>query len=199
MVRKFSCNPYEGGEIPPCSAFLNNTNPIIKDGKIIFTNENRLYCFISTYPPEESSPAGTGLVGSIFQKPATSTNLQVSLPTFIVGLFINQLQRNEIEYDEKNIIHSNKTANDFIHETLKKSPEIKMNHIPSLALVVSNTNAILPLFTYNANITPLNYFILFILNRLENDPGLFFGNNSYATADAINFFMSSWNMHFPFK
>ena len=43
-----NCNPFAGGEVPPCSEFLGNSNPIIKDGELIFTNNNRIFFFIST-------------------------------------------------------------------------------------------------------------------------------------------------------
>ena len=47
-MSKDNCNPFAGGEIPPCSDFLGNLNPIIKDGKLIFRNYNRVFYFIGT-------------------------------------------------------------------------------------------------------------------------------------------------------
>lgn len=199
MVKKYSCNPYEGGEVPPCSAFLNNTNPIIKDCNIIFKNENRVFYFISTNPNESNNSQSSGSSSAITEKPSIYTNLQVSLSTFIIGLYINQIQKGEIKYSEKSIIHSDKSFNNIIHDILKKAPEVKVDYIPSLNLVVSNNNAILPFYTYSVNISPLNYYILFIINRMENNRGLFFINNAYATEDPINFCMASLNLHFPCK
>ena len=82
---------------------------------------------------------------------------------------------------------------------LKNNPEVSVDYIPSLSIVVSNSNAILNVFTNTINITPLNYYILFVLNRLENHPGLFFGNNAYVTEDPINFNLASLALRFPFE
>lgn len=199
MNKEFSCNPYEGGTVPPCSAYLNNIDPIIKNGRLIYRNENRLYFFISTTRtrnpevsrdlPETTSPAT--------ETPFVSTNLQISMPTFLVGLFINQIQLGIINYNERCCIHHNKTADDFVHQMLKMNPEVNVDYVPKIAAILSNSNAILPLYTYAANITPLNYYILFILNRLEMNPGLFFGNNTFVTEDPINFTLASLDLQFP--
>lgn len=70
---------------------------------------------------------------------------------------------------------------------------------PSLTFRISNGEAIFPLYTRTTNITLLNYYILFILNRLERTPELFFGNNSYATPDPINFNLAALNLTFPLE
>ena len=200
MKKNSSCNPYEGGEVPPCSAYLGNVDPIIKDGKVIYRNENRVYFFISTilensttkYPPREPETTSP-----ITEEPFTSSNLQVSLTTFIVGIYINQIQLGKIKYDNTSAIHSNKTADEFIHQTLQNPPEINTNYLTTLSLIISHSNAIIPLYTRALNITALNYYILFILNRLENNPGLFFGNNSFVDEDPINTVLAALNIQFP--
>jgi hypothetical protein len=193
-------NPYEGGKIPPCSAFLNNTNPIIKDGKIIYRNLNRVFCFLSTVQKAISSDTiyESDTSNKLHYKPFTSTNLQISLTTYIIGLYINQIQNSIINYSEDTIIHSNETANKFIHELLQRSPNVNLDCTPKLSFIYSNTNAILPLVSNDIEITALNYYILFILNRLENEPGLFFGNNSFATTNPINLTLSGLYLEFPF-
>ena len=103
-----------------------------------------------------------------------------------------------IKHNKENTIHNNKTANDFISTTLENKTEITVDYNPELIIVISNSNAILALYTNIINISPLNYYILFILNRLENNPGLFFGNNSYATEDEINFTLAELAIRFPF-
>jgi len=195
-MNKPNCNLYKGGEVPPCSAFLSNENPIIKDGKFIYKNENRIYYFISTNPTDCSDK---GCPSSITNAPSIISNLQISLSTFIIGLFINQVQLEVITYDKNCSIHSDQTANSFIHEALQKPNEIKFDFIPTLSFTISNTNAILPLYTYTLNITFRNYLILFILYRLEENPGLFFGNNSFTTEDDINYALSALNVQFPIK
>jgi hypothetical protein len=251
-MKSDNCNPYEGGEVPPCYKFLGNINPIIIDGQLIFRNDNRVYYFISTSSTktiqfdagnnsggkfgstgtegfaepvdpmgpadkaEQTGPAdpsgstdgyepigpdsdGNTGICSTFGNTNTVTNLQISLPTYIIGLYIHEVQLGNIIYSEKNVIHSDKRTNAFIHKTLKRKPVITVDYIPSLSLVMSNSTAILNFFTNTINITPLNYFILFVLNRLENHPGLFFGNNAYITEDPINFTLASLSLRFPLE
>lgn len=189
-----NCNPFAGGKVPPCSAFLGNSNPIIKDGELIFTNDNRVFYFISTSATINNSDNKCSLGNSNIQ-----TNLQISVTTFLVGLYINEVELGKIVHSKKNTIHNDTTANDFINKTLENKPEVTVDYIPSLSIIVSNTNAILSLYSNTINISPLNYYILFILNRLENNPGLFFGNNSYVTEDQINFSLAAIALRFPFE
>jgi hypothetical protein len=200
MYGIYNYNPYDGGRLPPCTDFLGNLNPIIKDGKLIFRNLNRVYYFIST----TSANAQTRYVSELPEtttplsdRPFTSSNFQVSLSTFIIGLYIDQIQQKIINYDENIPIHPDKSANNFVHQLLRNPPQVNVDYIPELSLLVSHPNAVLPLYTYATNITPLNFYILFILNRLENNPGLFFSNNSFATEDPINFTLASLNIQFP--
>lgn len=200
MKSNSGSNPPEGGEIPPCSAYLGNIDPIIKDGKVIFRNHNRVFFFISTTyegGPQEVVPGEPETTSPLAETPITSSNLQVSLTTFLVGLYINQIQLGNAKYDKSIPIHSNSEANEFIHQVLQNPPEIKSNYLTTLSLLVSHSNAVLPLYTYALNITPLNYYILFILNRIENKPGLFFGNNSFVTDDPINIDFAALSLKYP--
>ncbi len=190
-----NCNPFAGGEVPPCSEFLGNVNPIIKDGELIFRNNNRVFYFISTTSQVNNSTTGCFSLGSS----NIQTNLQISLATFLVGVYINEVEIGNIKHSKEKTIHNDKAANDFINTTLENKPEITVDYTPQLIIVVSNSNAILSLYTNIINISPLNYYILFILNRLENNPGLFFGNNSYATEEPINFSLASLAIRFPLE
>lgn len=186
MKKKCTCNPYEGGELPPCSDFLGNSNPIIKDGKVIFRNFNRVFYFITTTPDNT-----TTLSDNVFY---SYTNIQISLYNFIIGIFISQIESKLIDYDKNCAIHKDTKVNKFIHEILQKKTEIKLNSTPSLSLIVSNNNAIVPLLTTMINISPINYFILLVLNRFEGNPALFFADNTYTLEDPINFYLSGLNV-----
>ncbi|MCX8074003.1 MAG: hypothetical protein N2749_00240 [Clostridia bacterium] len=188
------CNQYDGGKIPPCSEFLGNVDTIIKDNRLIYRNENRIFYFISTSATKKNSGNKCSLGSS-----STLTNLQVSLATFLIGLYINEIQIGNIEHKKENDIHFDKESNDFINKTLNQMPEVIVDYTPSLSIVVSNSNAILSLYTKTITITPLNYYILFMLNRMENNPGLFFGNNAFVTDDPINFCLASLEINFPFN
>lgn len=189
MAGKNRTDPYNQNKVPPCSAFLGNKEPIIKDGKLLFRNENRVYYFISAVrdPATNQEPPGLEGTSPITDKPFISFNLQVSSSTFLIGVFINEVQRGRIPYHEGMQIHADKAVNEWIHGMLKKSTSTKTEVIPELAVIISNENAILPIFTYSINITVLNFFILLMINRIEGDPGFYFGNNSFVTGDSVNF------------
>ena len=202
MAKNHSCNPYEGGEIPPCSVFLGDTNPIIKDGRIIYINDNRLFFFISTISRSATQEVVVTLpetTNPLLDEPFTSTNFQISITSYIIGLFINKIQKGQINYDKNCDIHSDKTINTFIHNMLQNTPEFDVNFIPSLSLIISHSGSILPLYTNTFNITPLNYLILYLLTNFENSPGLYFGNNDYVFPDPINFSLAALNIQFPVK
>ena len=193
-MKKIDCTQFEGANVPPCSKFLNNSNPLIKDGKLIYRNENRLFYFISTTPKEQTSETRNQ---SVLHLHSAFANLQIGLGTYIIGLFIEQIESKLIKYDKNCVIHNDNITNTFIHQALKKAPQFDFNFTPSISLVVSNGNAILPLYTYTINITDLNFFILFIINRLEGNPAFFYGNNSFAEEDMINFAIANMSLQFP--
>ncbi len=200
MVGNSDFNPYEGGKVPPCSAFLGNIDPIKKDGKIIYRNENRVFFFISTILESSNviyAPPEPETTSPITEEPFTSSNLQISLATFIIGMYLNQIQLGKLKYDENVPIHSNETADEFIRQTLQDPPQINTNYATTLSLIISHSNAVIPLYTRAINITALNYYILFVLNRLENNPGLFFGNNSLVEDNPLNFDFAALNLQIP--
>lgn len=185
-MKKPDCGMYDGGEVPPCSAFLTNSNPLIKDGKVIYKNLNRIFFFIGTTPTDENLSYNI------------STNLQINLSTYVIGLFIYQIEQGFIKYDKNAVISTDKVINQFVHESLQNPPTIKEEFNANLALVYSNGNAILDPLNYSVNISKLAYYVLFIIDRLTFNPALFFINNSFSLENCLNFFSASLNIQFPF-
>lgn len=184
FCRCYDCNAFKG-ELPPCAQFLNNSNPLIKDNTLIYRNLNGIYTFLSINPVSNSNIA-------------TSANLQISFSNFIIGLYISEIQDKIIEYDSNAIIHNNKKANNFIHKALSNDISIDEDINASLVFLITNTDAILPLYTATINITPLNLYIIIVLHALENNPALFFGNNDYTFENQINLYLASLSLKFPF-
>ena len=182
--RCYNINAFKG-ELPPCAQFLDNSSPLIKDNTLIYRNLNGIYSFISINPVSTSNIS-------------TSVNLQISISNFIIGLYISQIQDKIIEYDNNSVIHNNKKANDFIHKALNNNISIDEDINASLFFLITNNNAILPLYTATINITPLNLYIIIVLHALENNPALFFGNNDYTFENEINFYLTSLSLKFPF-
>ena len=194
-IKKPNCNIYKGGVLPPCSELLGNRNPIIKDGKLIYKNENRLYYFIGTVPvtPRDGIP-----LTEVEESPLIYINIQISLPTYIIGLFINQIETKKNHYEKNCAIHADAAINDFIHKSLESNENFGFKFTPTLTLVYSNGEAILDPFIYTLHITPKNFLILLAINRLEGNPGLLFLNNSFATEDIINFSLAEIYVEYPF-
>ena len=177
---------YNNPDLPPCSKYLGNAHPILTENFAIFKNDNRAYYFLSTLPTG-SNTIGANLI---------YTNLQISLTTYLVGVYIFNVQSGKCTFDSNSPIHNNKQANDFIVNTLNTPPNITLNYVPSLNLVIGNSNSILSLYTNTIIITPLNYYISLGLHALENDPSLFYGNNADALADPINIDLASYALRF---
>jgi hypothetical protein len=178
---------YNNPDFPPCSKYLGNTHPILTENFAIFKNDNRAYYFLSTNPTNSTTAVGTSL---------TYTNLQISLTNYLIGLYIFNVQCGKCTFDSNSPIHNDKQANDFIVNTLNTSPNININFSPSLNFIIGNGNSIVDLYTNVLNITPLNYYIILSLHALENDPTLFYGNNSDALADPINIDLASYALRF---
>lgn len=43
--KKSFCEDFSNFQLPPCAKFLGSANPFVKDDKIIYRNNNRLYLF----------------------------------------------------------------------------------------------------------------------------------------------------------
>ena len=112
-----------------------------------------------------------------------STNRAIS---FFIGLYINEFQKGNIANFNEIKIHDDNNADEFIKSVLSNNYEINISKVPTLAYVISNSNAILPLFSAYIEISPINYYIILMLSRFYGDYGLLFGDNSYVTNDFIN-------------
>ncbi|MFA7435232.1 MAG: hypothetical protein WC006_02575 [Bacilli bacterium] len=178
-----NCKKYEGSKLPPCVDLLGNANPITKDGKIIFRNLNRLYYFICLEPNEDKDP-------KIY------LNIQISLPTYIIGLVLDLIDSKKIDYSADFIIHSKEDVNKFIHKSIKEPTKLKSEYKTFLSLVYSNGNAILTPFMYKVDITLNNFLILLSINRIESNPSLLFINNSEALEDIFNFILADIDLCF---
>lgn len=174
-------------DIPPCSKYLGNIYPILTDDLVIYKNSNKAYYFLSTSPTSNTTTVGANLI---------YTNLQISLTNYLVGVYIYNIQSGKCTFNSAAPIHNNKQANDFIVTSLNNSPNINSSFLPSLSLIIGNGNSIVDFYTNTINITALNYYIILGLHALENDPSLFFGNNTDATIDPINIDLASYALKF---
>lgn len=172
--------------IPPCSKYLGNDVPFLKDCRFIYINENRIFTFLSTTPLNKASI-----------KTTLNTNVQISLKNFIIGYYISQVQKNLAYYDCDVEIHSDKKLNKLIHELLNTNSKSKLPFATFIDLVVSNGDAIRPFISFSSDITSLNYTIIFILHIIECNPALYYGNNSYITNNIINQILASQNISLP--
>ncbi len=187
MCSKTNYHPTSDPIIPPCSKFLGNRNPILGDFMWLYRTDNRVYSFISTTPLDKASMEAT-----LF------TNLQINIKNFIIGYYISQVQKKIAHYDTKIEIHSNKYINNLIHQLLKNKGELELPFSCFLRLLVSNSNAILPLIDFSEDITQLNYIIIFILHSIDRHPGLAFGNNNYILNNYVNQLLASLNISIPY-
>ena len=172
--------------IPPCSKFLGNDVPFLKDCMWLYKNDNRVYSFLSTTPLDKASMEAT-----------LCTNIQINIKNFIISYYISKVQKKSAFYDTNVEIHSNKHINNVIHQLLKNKSKIKFPFASFLRLIVSNSNAILPLIDFSEDITQLNYIIIFILHNIDRHPGLAFGNNNYILNNYVNQLLASLNISIP--
>lgn len=112
---------------------------------------------------------------------------------------MDAIERKTVSYNKNECIHSNKEINSCIHQIINDPPKEIIHYQTQLTLIYSNGNAILNPIQYTVNISSLNYFILLAINRLENNPGLLFINNSYTTKDFINCILSDIDIQFDQK
>lgn len=172
--------------IPPCAQFLGNFVPLTIDDLLLFNNQNKLYVFLETKPISNSTLDYTLL-----------TNIQISFTNFLIALYIEAIIKNKLPYDANAPIHENPELNEFIHSALKSSLEFTSALVPALGLLISNSNAILPLVNYSQDISYLTYILTYMLHIFEKNPALFYGNNNYIFDNAVNVFFASNNLIFP--
>lgn len=188
MKKKNKCKKIDStsSTVPPCAQFLGNFVPLIIDDLIVFNNQNKLYVFLETKPLSNSTLDYTLL-----------TNIQISFTNFIIALYIETILKNKLTYDASIQIHDDPKLNEFIHSALNSSLEFDSAITPALGLLVSNSNAILPLVNYVQDISYLTYVLTYILHVFEKNPALFYGNNNYVFDNIINIFFASNNVIFP--
>lgn len=111
--KKSQCNPnpFADAVIPPCAEYLENENVLVLDGELIYRSVNKIYVFITT------SASNNGPTGNLGE--ALETNVEISITTFIIGLFINQVQMGVIEYDKTKPIHPDEKIDLLIHQCLQ--------------------------------------------------------------------------------
>lgn len=185
--RKQKCyNDFSDFKIPPCAKYLGSFNPFVKDGRVVYKNNNRFFFFLtlnsaSTWETVNYNPMDPSTyVGK------STANLQINPYLFIIGLFINEVQKGNIEEYKDIDIHEDSDADKFIKMILENQYEITPSFIPSLTYAISNSSAILVPFFVNVEISPINFYIVLMLSRFYNDYGMLFSDNSYVTNDFIN-------------
>lgn len=184
--RNISCDVFKDAKLPPCTEFLGSYNPLLKDGKIMYRNYNRLYFFL-TFNSIPNSSIKYNPNDPLTYTSTVNGNVQISPYDFFIGFFINEIQKGNIKYNPNKRIHDDSNADKFIKEVLENDYEINNIFIPSLSYSISNSNAILPLYYNNFTISLINYYIVIILSRFYGDYGLLYANNSYVTGDCINY------------
>lgn len=192
---KSSCNSFDDFTLPPCAKFLGNINPLINNGKVIYRNLNRFYFFISYHYSKISSPTYNPLNPQSFNDTITA-NLQIEPYYFFIGMYINEIQKGNIIYNDNVKIHDNKYADSFIKTILKNNYEINSSFIPSLTYAISNSNAILPPYLASIEISLINFYIILMINRFYYEYGLLFSDNAYVTNDFINNFLANIYVEF---
>lgn len=183
--KKCNCDRFEDFSIPPCAKFLGNNNPLIKDGKIIYRNLNRLYFFL-TYNYSRIKNENYNTLNPLSFNSRVTGNLQIELYCFIIGLYINEVEKGNIVYDCNISIHDDKNADKFIKKVMENNYEIESSFIPSLTYMISNPSAVIPFLVGTVDISITNFYIMLMLSRFYSDYGLLFSDNAYSTNDFIN-------------
>ena len=189
------CNSFDDFTLPPCAKFLGNINPLINNGKVIYRNLNRFYFFISYHYSKISSPTYNSLNPQSFND-TINANLQIEPYYFFIGMYINEIQKGNILYNDNVKIHDNKYADSFIKTILKNNYEINSSFIPSLTYAISNSNAIISPYLASIEISLINFYIILMINRFYYEYGLLFSDNAYVTNDFINNFLANIYVEF---
>ena len=182
---KCNYNYFNEFSIPPCVEWFGSHNPFVRDGKFIYKNYNRVYFFLSfNYTRNSGSEYDTA---NPFTFNSTGNgNLQIELYCFLIALYINEIEKGNIEYDKEIRIHDDENADKFIKTIIENNYEIDNTFIPSLTYLISNSNAVIPFFTGVIEISMSNFYIILMISRFYSDYGLLFSDNAYVTNDFIN-------------
>ena len=179
------CNRFDDYSVPPCAKFLGSVNPLVKDGKVVYRNINRLYLFLS-YNYSRLATEEYNYLNPLTFNNKVNGNLQIDLYCFIIGLYINEVEKGNIQYNSNIKIHDDKNADKFIKEIMENNYEFNSSFIPSLTYLISNSSAVIPFYTGVIEISITNFYIILMLSRFYSDYGLLFSDNAYITNDFIN-------------
>ena len=113
------CNRFDDYSVPPCAKFLGSVNPLVKDGKVVYRNINRLYLFLS-YNYSRLATEEYNYLNPLTFNNKVNGNLQIDLYCFIIGLYINEVEKGNIQYNSNIKIHDDKNADKFIKEIMEK-------------------------------------------------------------------------------
>ena len=193
---KSFCNSFDDFTLPPCAKFLGNVNPLINNGKVIYRNLNRVYFFLSYHYSKIINPTYNYLNPESFNTTANG-NLQIEPYYFFIGMYINEIEKGNIKYNDNVKIHDNIYADSFIKTILKNNYELNSSFIPSLTYVISNSSAIIPLYLRTIEISLINFYIILMINKFYYEYGLLFSDNAYVTNDFINNFLAK--IYFEFN
>lgn len=193
--RKSFCKDFNSFKLPPCVKFLGGDNPFVKDDSIIYRNNNRLYLFLSFNTKITTGKTYNSIDPSTYNLTG-SGNIQIELYFFIISLFINEVQKGNIDKYEDITIHEDDNADKFIKSVLENEYKINTEFIPSLTYIISNSSAVIPLFTGVIQISPINFYITLILSRFYSNYGLLFSDNSYVSNDFINLYLANTYIEF---
>ena len=171
-----NCDPLENFELPPCAKFLGSPNPLVKDGEILYRNLNRLYFFL-TYNYSKFNNQSYNPINPATFNVNTNANLQIDLYCFTIGLYINEVEKGNIKFDNSVKIHDDENADEFIKKVMGNNYDLDSSFIPALTYVVSNSNAVIALFTGVIDISITNFYIILMLSRFYTDYGLLFSDN----------------------
>ena len=89
-------------------------------------------------------------------------------------------------YLNHSAVDDDENADEFIKEVMGNNYNLNSTFVPSLTYVVSNSNAVISLFTGVIDISITNFYIILMLSRFNTDYGLLFSDNAYVTNDFIN-------------
>ena len=171
--------------LPPCTQYLGSQNPLVGDNGILYRNLNRLFFFLSYNFTTESSNPYNSCDPSTFTI-ASNGNLQIDIYCFIIGVYLTEIEKGNIEYNPEDKIHQDDTADNFIKEILSQEPPLNTSLVPSLTYIISNSNAVAALLSTNIDISLRTFYIILVLSRMNGDYGLLLSNNCYVTNDFIN-------------
>ena len=180
-----NCNKFRDFNLPPCAEFLGSYNPLIKDGKIVYRNHNRLYFFL-TYNYSRIKDSNYNTLNPLSFNFVSNANLQIDLYCFLIGIYINEVEKGNINYDSNTSIHEDENADTFIKIIMGNNYDLESIFIPALTYTISNSEAIVPLYHATVEISITNFYIILMLSRFNSDYGLLFSDNAYVTNDFIN-------------